>query len=92
MRPWCLDLGAMEWAHTWQSHGSPTDKTGFIYMLAGDTGASNTDPYAKAKSAECPEWTGAERMARDDKKITVIKSGTSYPNRPVSQHRHQCAH
>jgi len=23
------------------------DKTGFVYMLAGDTGASNTDPYAK---------------------------------------------
>ena len=31
---------------------SSNDKTGFIYMLAGDTGASNTDPYAKAKTAD----------------------------------------
>ena len=33
-------------------HGPATDKTGFIYMLAGDTGASNTDPYATAKTAD----------------------------------------
>jgi hypothetical protein len=48
--PMCLDPNAMEWAHAWQSHGPATDKTGFIYMLAGDTGASNTDPYATAKT------------------------------------------
>jgi hypothetical protein len=50
--PMCMDPGAMEWAHAWQSHGTPTDKTGFIYMLAGDTGASNTDPWASAKTAD----------------------------------------
>jgi hypothetical protein len=50
--PMCLDPGAMEWANAWQSHGPATDKTGFIYMLAGDTGASNTDPYATAKAAD----------------------------------------
>ena len=50
--PMCLDPNAMEWAHAWQSHGPATDKTGFIYMLAGDTGASNTDPYATAKTAD----------------------------------------
>ena len=33
-------------------HGPATDKTGFIYMLAGDTGASNTDPYATTKTAD----------------------------------------
>ena len=38
--PMCLDPNAMEWAHAWQTHGPATDKTGFIYMLAGDTGAS----------------------------------------------------
>ncbi|HEY1411415.1 MAG TPA: hypothetical protein VGF36_04700, partial [Rhodopila sp.] len=43
---------AMEWAHAWQTHGPATDKTGFIYMLAGDTGASNTDPWAKEKSTD----------------------------------------
>jgi hypothetical protein len=50
--PMCLDPNAMEWAHAWQSHGPATDKTGFIYMLAGDTGASNTDPWATAKTAD----------------------------------------
>jgi hypothetical protein len=50
--PMCMDPNAMEWAHAWQSHGPATDKTGFIYMLAGDTGASNTDPYATTKTAD----------------------------------------
>ena len=48
--PMCADKNAMEWAHAWQSHGPAPTKTGFIYMLAGDTGASNTDPYAKSKT------------------------------------------
>jgi hypothetical protein len=50
--PMCMDPNAMEWAHAWQTHGQATDKTGFIYMLAGDTGASNTDPYATEKTAD----------------------------------------
>jgi len=50
--PMCLDPNAMEWSHAWATHGPATDKTGFIYMLAGDTGASNTDPWAKAKTAD----------------------------------------
>jgi len=50
--PMCLDPNAMEWAHAYQTHGPATDKTGFIYMLAGDTGASNTDPWATGKTAD----------------------------------------
>jgi hypothetical protein len=50
--PMCMDPNAMEWANAWQSHGPPTDKTGFMYMLAGDTGASNTDPWAMEKTAD----------------------------------------
>jgi hypothetical protein len=50
--PMCMDPNAMEWAHAWQTHGPATDKTGFIYMLAGDTGASNTNPWAAAKTAD----------------------------------------
>jgi hypothetical protein len=50
--PMCMDPNAMEWAHAWQSHGPASTKNGFIYMLAGDTGASNTDPYATAKTAD----------------------------------------
>ena len=61
--PMCMDPNAMEWAHAWQSHGVAPDKTGFIYMLAGDTGASNSDPYATAKTAD-NHWiaTGAHVM------------------------------
>ena len=45
--PMCLDANAMEWVHAWIGHTKPTaGKTGLIYMLAGGTDASNTDPYA----------------------------------------------
>jgi hypothetical protein len=50
--PMCMDPNAMEWAHAWQSHAAAPEKTGFIYMLAGDTGASNTDPYSMEKTAD----------------------------------------
>ena len=45
--PMCLDKNAMEWAHAWMTHAQPPDKVGFMYMLAGGSDASNTDPYAK---------------------------------------------
>ena len=44
----CLDNNAMQWAHAWMTHTTPPDSVGFVYMLAGDNGASNTDPYATA--------------------------------------------
>lgn len=44
--PMCADNNAMEWAHARAVHApAPPDKTGFIYMLDGDNGASNTDPW-----------------------------------------------
>ncbi len=61
--PMCADPAAMEWAHAWQSHGPAPQKLGFIYMLNGDTGASNTDPYATQEAAD-NNWirTGAHVM------------------------------
>ena len=51
--PMCMDAAAMDWANAWMSKQPPsTGKIGFMYMLAGGTDASNTDPYAKAPSAE----------------------------------------
>jgi len=45
--PMCGDKNAMEWAAAWMSHKEPpANKVGFMYMLRGDGGASNTDPYA----------------------------------------------
>jgi hypothetical protein len=56
----CADKGAMEWAEAWQTKGS-APQLGFIYLLAGDTGASNADPYA---TKETPTTTrvGPDRM------------------------------
>jgi hypothetical protein len=50
--PMCADKAAMEWAKAWQEKGPPPEKTGFIYMLKGDAGASNTDPFAKEEAAD----------------------------------------
>jgi hypothetical protein len=51
--PMCMDKAAMEWAGAWMSHKTPASgKVGFMYMLAGGTDASNTDPYAAKPSAE----------------------------------------
>jgi hypothetical protein len=54
--PMCMDPAAMEWIHAYVSHGTPTPgKVGFMYMLAGGTDASNTDPYA-AKPMASNHW------------------------------------
>jgi hypothetical protein len=51
--PMCMDANAMEWVHAWVAHKTPTaGKVGFMYMLAGGTDASNTDPYAEKPTAQ----------------------------------------
>jgi hypothetical protein len=74
--PMCLDPNAMEWAHARQSHGAAPTSTGFIYMLAGDTGASNTDPYATSKTAD-NHWvqTGSHVMIVG----AAVKTMQGYP-------------
>jgi hypothetical protein len=61
--PMCLDANAMEWAHAWMTHQPPPDKVGFVFMLAGGSDSSNTDPYAKGPEAG-NQWisTGAHVM------------------------------
>lgn len=50
--PMCMDKNAMDWVHAWIAHETPAaGKLGFMYMLAGGTDASNTDPYATAPSS-----------------------------------------
>jgi len=50
--PMCMDKSAMQWAGAWMGHKPPaTGNVGLMYMLAGGTDASNTDPYATAPSA-----------------------------------------
>lgn len=50
--PMCLDANAMEWLNALMSHGPAPQKTGFVYMLAGDDGSANKDPYAEKKTAD----------------------------------------
>lgn len=45
--PMCMDAAGVEWAMAWIGHKTPAaGKVGFMYMLAGGTDGSNTDPYA----------------------------------------------
>lgn len=51
--PMCGDKAAWEWAGAWMAHKTPASgKVGFMYMLAGGTDASNTDPFATKPTAE----------------------------------------
>lgn len=51
--PMCGDANAKEWAMAWiGKKDPPKGKVGFMYMLAGGTDASNTDPYATAPTAD----------------------------------------
>lgn len=61
--PMCADTGAVEWAKALKSKGPAPQPLGFIYMLKGDNGASNTDPYATGETPD-NNWikTGAHVM------------------------------
>lgn len=48
----CADAAGMEWGKAWQEKAAPPQKLGFIYMLRGDNGGSNTDPYATKETPD----------------------------------------
>lgn len=57
--PMCLDGEFMKWAQAWMSKGKPAiTAVGIGYMLQGDRGASNTDPFATEQTAD-NEWVVA---------------------------------
>ncbi len=49
--PMCADKNAMAWAHALMTHTAPPSSVGFVYMLAGDDGTSNTNPYDTVSTA-----------------------------------------
>lgn len=54
--PMCFDEVWLAWADAWQNNKPfNTDRLGISYMLAGDGGASNIDPYAEGPT-EDNEW------------------------------------
>jgi hypothetical protein len=51
--PMCWDKNADLWVNAYMGHKPPTaGKVGLMYMLAGGTDASNTDPYATKPTTE----------------------------------------
>lgn len=81
----CNDKNSMEFIGAMLSHTAPPDKVGISYMLAGDHGASNTDPYATAKTAD-NHWivTGPHIMVfgPPSKTLGYTEAKDPDPNKP----------
>ena len=62
--PMCLDKASMDFIHALMTKAAPpVGKVGLMYMLAGGTDASNTDPFS-AKPSATDHWikTGPHLM------------------------------
>ena len=69
--PMCGDANAMDWASAWMGHKDPPpNKVGFMYMLRGDGGASNTDPYATAQ-------TPSNNWVKTGSHVMIVGSGAT---------------
>jgi hypothetical protein len=77
--PMCGDENAMTWVQAMMAHKTPdAQKVGFMYMLAGGTDASNTDPYAQKP-------TKANHWIKTGPHVMVVGAGemlTHYPASP----------
>ncbi len=92
--PMCMDEPWMNWAHAWMTKGTPeVTRLGISYMLAGDEGSSNVDPYAEGPTADnewvvegphvmllVPDATALEGMSTDPENggAYVMWKGTPY--------------
>src|SRR5215471_1705104 len=48
----CLDKTSQAWRDAWRNKKPfKASEVGIVYMLAGDVGSSNTDPYAEAATS-----------------------------------------
>jgi hypothetical protein len=81
----CNDRNSMEFDDALMKHVPPPDKVGISYMLAGDKGASNTDPYATGKTAD-NHWivTGPHIMVYGlpSKTLGYTEARDPDPNKP----------
>jgi hypothetical protein len=81
----CNDKNSMEFIGAMLKHTAPPDKVGISYMLAGDRGASNTDPYATEKTAD-NHWivTGPHIMVfgPPSKALGYTEAKDPDPNKP----------
>jgi hypothetical protein len=81
----CNDRNSMDFINAMMKHAPPPDKVGISYMLAGDTGASNTNPYAMGKTAD-NHWivTGPHIMVfgPPSKALGYTEAPDPDPNKP----------
>ena len=81
----CGDANSMEFFNAMMKKQNPPDKLGITYMLAGDEGASNTDPTAEKKTAD-NHWivTGPHIMILGPgaKNMGLPDSPDADPNKP----------
>lgn len=81
----CNDANSMEFVHAMMKHEPPPNKVGISYMLAGDKGASNTDPYANGKTTD-NHWivTGPHIMVfgPPSKALGYTEAKDPDPNKP----------
>ncbi|MGH9727042.1 MAG: hypothetical protein ACRD4V_00435 [Candidatus Acidiferrales bacterium] len=81
----CNDRNSMEFIDAMMKHVAAPDKIGISYMLAGDKGASNTDPYATGKTAN-NHWivTGPHIMlfGPPSKALGYTRAKDPDPNKP----------
>ena len=57
--PMCLDKQWRKWMEGWMNKSDPQiERTGIGYMLRGDTGSSNTDPFAMSPTKD-NQWVVA---------------------------------
>jgi hypothetical protein len=73
------DGAAMKWMGAYMEKSTPPKELGFVYMLKGDQGVSNTDPYAKKETPD-NNWikTGPHVMILGD----IGDMAKAYPNTP----------
>ena len=81
----CNDANSMEFFGAMMKGEKPTDKIGVSYMLAGDQGASNTDPKATGKTAD-NHWvvTGPHLMVTGtaSKSLGYPETADADPSKP----------
>jgi hypothetical protein len=82
----CADANSMAFFDAWAKHQPPPDKLGVTYMLSGfDAGASNTDPFAPARTAD-NHWvvTGPHIMilGPPSKTLSLTSSPDVDPTKP----------
>lgn len=79
--PMCMDANALRWAEAWMAHKDPPpDNVGLMYMLAGGSDASNTDPWGE-KPAD-GKWveTGPHVMVVGSESLNKLYPATASPD------------